>query len=76
MIMATVEEQMESCRTLSNGTMPINVLFDTEEEVKQAKAWMKGKRKVKTLFPMTKAESEKRHIEARAAIAKKLGIEE
>ena len=51
---------MESARTTSKGTMPIWVLFDTEEQVTEAKAWMKGKKNVKLVEPMTKAEAEAR----------------
>lgn len=54
-----IETEMEEARTLSGGTMPIDIVFATEEEVATALAWMKGKRKVSTLSPITVAQSEK-----------------
>lgn len=71
-----IEERMESARETSRGTMPLGVLFETEEEVRIAKAWMKGKRKVKTLEPMTFEESDKRKAKRRKEIAVKMGIKE
>lgn len=47
--MKDVAKSMEHARQLSGGTMPIYVSFDTQEEIDAAKAWTKGKQKVKTL---------------------------
>ena len=64
---------MESARDLAKGTMEMCVLFATDEEVAEATAWMVGKQKVKTLTPMTHAESARRHAGAHKQIAKKFG---
>jgi hypothetical protein len=71
-----VEKEMLSARDTSKGTMEIWVLFDTVEQVEQAKEWMKGKQKVKTLTPMTAEDAEERRAKARKQIAKKLGIKD
>jgi hypothetical protein len=69
-----VEKEMLSARDTSKGTMEIWVLFDTVEQVEQAKEWMKGKQKVKTLVPMTGLEAEKRQEKRKKEIAKHYGI--
>jgi len=79
--MATVDtkkihQSMESARDTANGTMEMWIQFDTEEEVQIAKDWMKGKRKVKTLEPLTREESDKRKAKKRKEIARKMGIKE
>lgn len=79
--MATIDPKkihasMESARDVCKGTMEMWVLFDTPEEVRIAKDWMKGKRKVKTLTPMTREESEKRKTKRRKEIAASMGIKE
>lgn len=51
--MSKVIKSMESARITAQGTMPMNVLFETDGEVEEAIAWKKGKQKVKNLFPMT-----------------------
>lgn len=63
-----VAERMEVARNLSNGTMPVDVVFATEAEVKEAEAWMKGKHKAKLLTPMTRDEADRRSLEALAKI--------
>lgn len=55
---------MEGARAVSKGTMPINVVFDTEEEVKEARLWMKGKQKVGKLNPITRSQSDDNHSAA------------
>jgi len=67
-----VEKDMEQARDLSNGTMPLCVLFDTDEQVEAARTWMKGKQKVKKLIPITVENSRKEQEKRRKAIHKKL----
>lgn len=51
--MSEVVKRMEGARDIAKGTMPMHVIFKTEAEVKEALAWMKGKKNVKNLTPMT-----------------------
>ena len=55
-----VEKEMESARDLGKGTMGIWVVFDTKEQVSEAKKWMKGKQRVKNLEPLTTEDAEVR----------------
>ena len=71
-----VEKEMLSAREAANGTMELWVLFDTDEEVVQAKEWMKGKQKVKTLIPITEENARKAQQSHRKEIAKKMNIKE
>lgn len=72
--MDSVEKRMEGARDISMGTMPMGILFNTDEEVKAAREWMKGKRRVKNLHPMTHEENERIKEEHRVTIAEKLGV--
>ncbi|QGH74877.1 hypothetical protein MAL1_00131 [Bacteriophage DSS3_MAL1] len=74
--MSKVAKIMEGARETGKGTMEMWVHFATEEEVAEAKAWMKGKRNVKNLTPMTPDEAERRRAEKKAEIAKRYGISE
>lgn len=71
-----IEKRMESARDVANGTMEMWVVLETQEEVKIAKAWMKGKRKAKNLEPLTVEESDKRKAKRRKEIARSMGIKE
>lgn len=71
-----VQQSMALARDAANGTMEMWVQFDTEEEVRIAEDWMKGKRKVKNLEPLTREKSDKRKSKKRKEIARKMGIKE
>lgn len=70
----SVAKEMESARVLSQGTMSVWVIFDTDVEVEEAVSWMKGKQKVKTLIPMTPATADKLQDKKKKEIAKHYGI--
>ena len=67
-----VGKEMEAARTLANGTMQVWVIFDTDEQVQEAKAWMKGRQKVKNLEPITAQEASARKNRRRREIEKAL----
>ena len=72
--MSKVVKSMESARDVAKGTMEMWVIFDTDEEVTEAREWMKARQKVKNLTPMTAEESAARHARAMIQIAEKYGI--
>ncbi len=47
--MKDLAKYMEAARNMANGTMPLYIAFDTQEDIDAATAWMKGKQKVKLL---------------------------
>lgn len=65
--MSKVADQMEAARAASNGTMEVWVVFQTDAEVDEANKWMKGKQKVKSLTPLTRADADARKAATRAA---------
>ena len=44
-----IDRRMSAARDMSDGTMPLEVVFYTEEAGRMARAWMKGKQRVKVL---------------------------
>ena len=44
-----IEQRLEEARSLAQGTMPLVVVVYSAEDLERAKAWMKGKKKVKNL---------------------------
>jgi len=50
-----LESYLSSARDTSNGTMPMNVVVE-DHQVDKAKAWLKSKRKVKTLTILSRSE--------------------